>query len=40
MLAAAAVAVGLQVAHESWFEVGAVLTGFEAGGVWVRETGR
>lgn len=28
---------------ESWFEVGAVLpelTGYEAGGVWVRETGR
>ena len=34
------VATGLQVAHESWFEVGAVLpelTGYEAGGVWVRE---
>lgn len=36
----AGVATGLQVAHESWFEVDAVLpplTGYEAGGVWVRE---
>ncbi len=37
------VATGLQVVHESWFEVGAVLpalTGFEGGGVWVREKTR